>query len=323
VKEDVMSANTGEISTSVELTRRPRRLLARTEAVPAHAIRRRIANVGGAERWASVVAGPLALRWAARSRRTSVPTRLALFAVGTLLVERGVTGVCRLYRWLGVDSLRGVPHTGRRVLEEAHSDLVAASRRSVERTVTIMRPLAELHATLRNVLRWPMFVDAIESVEARDAGGAVLHLRGADGRRLTCVLALVQDQPDAELVWDVSDQGGRRLGRLIVALGPAAGARGTEVRLTAQVEGDGDGATMTVASWAAKLAGEAPEQQVRRILRRFKQLMETGEITTAAGPSGTRQSDPVLGRILRTRTDAPPRLPRSPGSSQTTAREED
>ena len=40
----------------------------------------------------------------------------------------------------------------------------------------------------------------------------------------------------------------------------------------------------------AKLLQREPEIQARRDLYRFKQLMETGEVTTNAGPSGSRQS---------------------------------
>jgi uncharacterized membrane protein len=39
----------------------------------------------------------------------------------------------------------------------------------------------------------------------------------------------------------------------------------------------------------AKLFGEEPEQQVREDLRRFKQVMEVGELPTTEGqPSGHR-----------------------------------
>ena len=36
-------------------------------------------------------------------------------------------------------------------------------------------------------------------------------------------------------------------------------------------------------SWVASLFGEEPEMQVRQDLRRFKQLMETGQIAMAGG----------------------------------------
>ena len=38
-----------------------------------------------------------------------------------------------------------------------------------------------------------------------------------------------------------------------------------------------------VGSWAAWVFGEAPEQQVREDLRRFKQIMEAGEAPTVEG----------------------------------------
>jgi hypothetical protein len=55
----------------------------------------------------------------------------------------------------------------------------------------------------------------------------------------------------------------------------------------------------------ARLFGEEPEQQVRDDLRRFKQVIETGEVVTSEGtPDGTktgrlfkqREAQPVSGR---------------------------
>jgi uncharacterized membrane protein len=42
----------------------------------------------------------------------------------------------------------------------------------------------------------------------------------------------------------------------------------------------------------AKLLQREPAVQARRDLRRFKQLMETGEITSSASPSARRSENP-------------------------------
>jgi uncharacterized membrane protein len=56
-----------------------------------------------------------------------------------------------------------------------------------------------------------------------------------------------------------------------------------------------------VGTVVAQLFGEEPGQQLRADLRRFKRVMETGEIPTTEGqPSGTRGT---LYRLLRKRSD--------------------
>jgi len=70
---------------------------------------------------------------------------------------------------------------------------------------------------------------------------------------------------------------------------PAPGARGTEVRV--QMEYLPPAGQM--GRVLAMLFGEEPEQQIREDLRRFKQLMETGEIPLSDGPSMWRAAQPA------------------------------
>src|SRR2546429_668060 len=72
---------------------------------------------------------------------------------------------------------------------------------------------------------------------------------------------------------------------------PAAGGRGTVVRVVLKY----DPPAGKLGAFVARLFGENPEQQIDEDLRRFKQLMETGEIATTEGqPSG--RSAPAKGR---------------------------
>jgi uncharacterized membrane protein len=65
---------------------------------------------------------------------------------------------------------------------------------------------------------------------------------------------------------------------------PAPGLRGTEVHL--EMEYDAPGGKL--AEIAAKLLGDDPTQQVKSDLRRFKQVLETGEIARSEStPEGT------------------------------------
>jgi uncharacterized membrane protein len=64
---------------------------------------------------------------------------------------------------------------------------------------------------------------------------------------------------------------------------PAPNNRGTEVKVVIEYNPPGG----AVGAAIAKLFGEAPQQQIGDDLRRFKMLMEAGEIATTEGqPSG-------------------------------------
>jgi uncharacterized membrane protein len=62
---------------------------------------------------------------------------------------------------------------------------------------------------------------------------------------------------------------------------PAPGGKGTEVQVLMEYEPPAGVAGAAL----AKLFGEEPAQQVEGDLRRFKQLVETGEIPTTRGQS--------------------------------------
>ena len=64
--------------------------------------------------------------------------------------------------------------------------------------------------------------------------------------------------------------------------------RGTMVRATFAYDPPAGG----LGEWFAKLFQREPNVQARRDLRRLKQFLETGEVTSSAGPSG-RDEDPT------------------------------
>jgi uncharacterized membrane protein len=66
---------------------------------------------------------------------------------------------------------------------------------------------------------------------------------------------------------------------------PAPGGRGTEIRVRLSYDPPAGKLGGTI----AKLFGEAPDQQLRDDLRRFKQVLETGEVVRSEGsPEGTK-----------------------------------
>jgi uncharacterized membrane protein len=103
---------------------------------------------------------------------------------------------------------------------------------------------------------------------------------------------LIADEPGRLLAW-------RSVGNADVDIGgsvrfaPAPGERGTEIKviLTYAPPGGKLGAA------AAALVGQGADRQVREALRRFKQLLETGEIATGehlrGGESEAAAASPV------------------------------
>jgi uncharacterized membrane protein len=65
---------------------------------------------------------------------------------------------------------------------------------------------------------------------------------------------------------------------------PASGGRGTVLRVALKY----DPPAGVVGALVARLFGESPAQQIDEDLRRFKQLMEAGEVTTTKGQSSGR-----------------------------------
>ena len=94
---------------------------------------------------------------------------------------------------------------------------------------------------------------------------------------------IIEDRENELISWasvegaDVDNSG-------FVRFKPAPGDRGTEVKVVIEYAPPGG----VVASALAKLFGEEPEQQIGDELRRFKMLMEAGEIATTEGqPKGS------------------------------------
>ena len=230
-------------------------------------------NVGDAERWLSVLAGTtLAVAGLRRGGGAGIATALA----GAALLQRGVTGHCQVYSTLGIDTAEW----GR--IESAVAKLPADRALHVERVFTVRRPPEELYSFWRKLENLPRFMKHLERVDVLDEGRSHWVAKGPAGTRIEWDAQILEDAPNQRITWrslegsDVANDG-------TVHFDPAPGDRGTEVRVSlAYVPPAGKlGATI------AKLFGENPEQQVRDDLRRFKNLMEAGEIPTTEGqPSG-------------------------------------
>ena len=157
-------------------------------------------------------------------------------------------------------------------------------------SVGIDRPADELYRFWRNLTNLPRFMSTVREVRALD-GLAPEQARRWQWVALTPIggslkweSEITEDRP-AQLIGWRSMPGSLLASEGTVHFEPAPNGEGTLVRLRMRYAGAGGAATTAV----ARLLRQLPRQQMKAELRRFKQLIETGEIATIDGqPAGSR-----------------------------------
>ena len=142
----------------------------------------------------------------------------------------------------------------------------------VAKSIFINRGPEEIYRFWRNFERLPEFMDHLESV--RVSGNRSHWIAKAPaGRTVEWDAEITRDEPNEVIAWR-SLEGARVANTGQVLFERAAGDRGTIVRVAIDYSPLGGAAAALV----AKLFGEEPMQQLDDDLRRFKQIMETGEV---------------------------------------------
>mgnify|MGYP001555896503 CR=1 FL=1 len=146
----------------------------------------------------------------------------------------------------------------------------------IGRSVTINRPAAELYAYWRNLSHLPTFMDNVVSIDMIDERRSHWVVRAPGGRTVEWDAVITEDKEGELIAWastgdaDVPNSGW-------VTFRDAC-ARGTVVTATILYDPPGG----VIGKIIAKMFQREPAIQARRDLRRFKQLMEAGEVATAA-----------------------------------------
>ncbi len=150
--------------------------------------------------------------------------------------------------------------------------------------ITVNRAPNEVYHFWRDVENLPRFMAHLESVHGEGDVRSHWVARAPGGRTVEWDAEVVEDVPGELVAWrslhgaDVANSG-------TVRLAPAPGGRGTEVRVEVEYQPP----LGAVGAAAARLFGEQPAQQIEDDLRRFKQVVETGEVVRSEGsPDGTR-----------------------------------
>jgi uncharacterized membrane protein len=235
-------------------------------------------NVGATERLISLAAGAI-LTGLGVSRRDLRGVLIA--GVGGGLLFRGATGHCMAYEALGIDTthdqtkLRG---NGFRVTE---SFLIGKSPE-------------ELYKLWRNFENLPHIMTHLELVRVLDKRRShwVATAPRIAGGTVEWDAEITADEPNRRIAWQsLPESAVDNWGSVEFVKAP--GDRGTKVRVEMEYQPPAG----QLGRLVAKLFGQAPEQQIREDLRRFKRVLETGEVPTTDGQPRGRCVG-ILGRLM-------------------------
>ena len=158
----------------------------------------------------------------------------------------------------------------------------------VEEAATINRPVEDVYRAWKNFEAFPKFMRHIESIQMLGNGRSRWRATAPAGTTVEWEAETVEDREGELIAWR-SVEGSQIQNRGTVRFQPAPGARGTEIRVELEYAPPAGKLGRGVA-W---LFGEEPDQQIRDDLRRFKQLLETGEIPISDGLSLWRPAQPA------------------------------
>ena len=224
-------------------------------------------NVSETERLVSAAAGVLLVK-IGLGRVVSL-TGLGLAGLGASLLKRGYTGECGLYKYLGVDT------NGPAEAEQYFDHGI-----HVKGSITVDRTPQELYEFWRNFERLPTFMGHLKSVTKLDEKKSRWVAKGPLNSDVKWDAEIINDVPGELIAW--RSLGGAHVDNAgSVRFVPGPTGRGTEVRVSLEYIPPG----RQVGRWVAKLFGEEPTQQIHQDLRKFKQLVEAGEVATIAGQS--------------------------------------
>jgi uncharacterized membrane protein len=199
-------------------------------------------NVGRVERWASGVAGVALLAYGLRRRRG----RPIVVPLGVGLLRRAVTGRCEINRALGRNSARPGPAAGP----------YGGDVEGISHAVTVYRPREEVFRFWRRFDNLPRFMDNLESVTILDDRRSHWVAKGTLGTRVGWDVEIQAEIPNVLIEW--------------------RSVEGSEVEQAGSVRfSHATGDTTHVHLF---LRGNDPSRRIADDLRRFKQVMEAGDV---------------------------------------------
>lgn len=200
-------------------------------------------------------------RWRPQRRRSTLTdlmrTRWAVPAAGF-----GVSAVALLAAYLMTRGSR-----------ERQSPTSAGRLSPTTQTIVVNREPEDVYQFWLGFDQFPRFMHHLKQVSVRKDGISHWQAYGPAGQVWEWDAEIVENRPNELITWrsrpggDVANEGSVRFER-------APGGRGTLVRVNLRYAPPAD----AVGSAVASMLGREPGQEVREDLRRFKQVIETGEV---------------------------------------------
>ncbi|HEX4207099.1 MAG TPA: SRPBCC family protein [Ktedonobacteraceae bacterium] len=240
-------------------------------------------NVNQVERIVSAVLGGVLVT---RSLTRRWLGGVAMAVGGGALLYRGISGHSYLYQTLGVNTATGRKQYGTRAVNGATD---------VERAITIEKPANDLYRFWRDPQNLAQIMGDFVEVTKVSEDRMHWRLRSPFAQNVEWDTQIVEDHPGELLRWKSLD-GTALSGEGSVSFHPAPQDWGTEVTLHLHYDRPGGalGGNMI-----AKRLGIVPGIFAEKVLRRFKSLIETGEIPTLEhNPAARPYAIPPLERIL-------------------------
>jgi uncharacterized membrane protein len=146
----------------------------------------------------------------------------------------------------------------------------------VRKRITVNRPAEALYRFWRDFTNLSRFMERIESVQVSGDRRTRWRAKGPAGVTVEWDAEVTDERPNELIAWRSMDTLPFQHSG-VVRFEPAPGGRGAVVTVEMQYTPPGGAVTAAM----ARLIGVAPDQQLQEDLRRFKQLMETGQVVVS------------------------------------------
>ncbi len=209
-------------------------------------------NVGNAERIFSFVAGVWLF-----SKAFSGRNKLFKALLGSALVYRAGTGHCALYKAMGVDGTA------------THNRVV------VDTDVIVNKPREEVYAYWRKLENLPLFMKHLQSVRELSDTHSVWTAKLPGMGTVEWKSEITSDVPNESIKWKSmpdSQIDNTGLVRFV-----NAGDLGTQIRVVMSYEAPAG----NLGAGVGNLLTPALERLIRQDIKRFKEVMETGQLPMA------------------------------------------
>ena len=234
-------------------------------------------NVPPPERLVSTIGGGV-LAFSGLSRRSWFGTLQTI--VGGFLLYRGITGHSFVYQALRINRAEH-PFPSINI-----TSIPDREGFRLQRSLTILRPPQDLYAFCRNVENVPHYIPSIESVRKINENWSHWVATSPTGQRMEWEIEITQDQPGRWIGWQVHNKS--IIGNTgLISFREVPRQRGTVTSLEVDFVGHKGLQNTLEIPLIGRVTGLFLESWILETLRRFKALMETGEVPTLTGqPTG-------------------------------------